>query len=345
MARAKSKKKFKVLESPKNEEEEREATVPSKGKAKKSKGTSFKVVAEEPVEEEKPKMPSTLIEPEIPKRKPQDKERKQSTEELKITMDYPKGATGNWQERFEAILNDILSRLERMENNYNALSDEISELREHVNEVETNIHELTALYDAISAQYNPFIDLTPQERRVIGGGALVEEESEGEVIEEELTPEGEEVIVESELKEAPGEELTAAEELDEFSIMTQVQPKRERVSKESYILPEIPDNSVSHMMAIKWTEFMLEKVGPGNIRKLLEYYGNLRWISDEVVSKILHQVMGLNTENIEAEYDTWKMNTDDHMKTLVFLEKIKGGDVGTIHAEEVQDWADDIKRR
>ena len=32
------------------------------------------------------------------------------------------------------------------------------------------------------------------------------------------------------------------------------------------------------------------------------------------------------------------------MKTLVFLEKIKGGDIGSIHIEEIHGIAEDIKK-
>ncbi len=261
-------------------------------------------------------------------------------DEMGMHLTTPKTAGGgSWQERFEGILNDVLSRMERLENTNNALSDEISELRENINELETNMHELTALYDAISAQYNPFIDLTPRERKLVSGGevAPVEEEGAG-------TEENAEEFEVAEIEEVPSEEgevlqTEGFEELGMGEALVEARPQR---VERGYILPDIPDNSMSHMMAIKWTEFMLQKVGPKNIRKLLEYYRSLRWISEKVVNNVLHQVQGLNTENIEAEYDTWKMNTDDHMKTLVFIEKIKGSEVGTIHAEEVQDIANDI---
>ncbi len=272
----------------------------------------FKIVEEE----EKPKF--RVVE-----------EKKEGEEELKISMGMPKVAGKSWQERFENILNDVVERIERLENSYRRLADDVESLRDNVSEIETNIHELTALYDALSAQFNPFIDLTPQQRRVISGEASVESEEEIE----ELTEEEEEELPEAEeLEEIP-------QELEEIT-----EEKKEIKPERRYILADIPDNSQSHMMAIKWTEFMLEKVGPSNIRKLLEYYRNLRWISDRVVSKIMHQVKGFDTEKIEPEYDDWRMSTDDHMKTLVFLEKIKGGDIGSLHMEEVQEVAEDIKR-
>ncbi len=336
-------KKFKMKSTAKKKPEQKKSEKP--GEAKKM---TFKPVSEEKKVEEKSAEQKNVVkkdEKQPPKKVESTKDNrkdKKRDEELKVKMAYPKGTAGTWQERFEGILNDILNRMERLENSHNTLSDEISEIRENVNELETNIHELTALYDAISAQYNPFIDLTPQERRVIGGETIqVEATSEESTSIESELPENlsDELSLEAEPME---EELAPAESFEELAPPQAETPMLQ--PRGGYILPDIPENSLSHMTAIKWTEFMLEKVGANNIRKLLEYYRDMRWISDRVMNKILHQVLGLNTESIEAEYDTWKMSTDDHMKTLVFIEKIKGGDVGTIHAEEVQDWADDIKR-
>ena len=262
------------------------------------------------------------------------------SEEIKVPMGYPKSKSPMQSARMDNVVNDISSKLEMMENNYSTFTDTIEELREKIEGIEANMHELTALYDALSAQYNPFIELTPEEKKM----PATEEESQGEIIEETLNENegGEELFKEDELnKEDFLGELSEGESLEpatEDSKSQQVQ------HHEGYLLPGIPDNSMSHMMAIKWTEFMLEKVGPKNIGKLLEYYQAMHWISDAVVRKIMHQVMGLDTEHFESEYDTWKMQTSDHMKSLVFIEKIKGGEIGTLHAEEAEDIAETIKR-
>ncbi len=262
--------------------------------------------------------------------------KKEEKEELKVKVGMPSTSGGSWQERYENIINDVLGRLERVENNNNVLSDEIEEIKESVSEIETNIHELTALYDALSAQYNPFIDLTPQQRKIIGG-----EEIKNEDVNEKNEVEEEEV--EEEIEGGEEENLPPAEPI-ELQENIEENVKKEVKREKGYILSDIPDNSESHMIAIKWTEFMIEKVGAENIRKLLEYYRMMRWISDGVVNKIMHQVRGLNTGDIKPEYQTWKMDTNDHMKTLIFLEKIKGGDMGTIQAEEIKEVVEDIKK-
>ncbi len=258
-------------------------------------------------------------------------EKEEKQEEMEMTVRYPKSAGGSWEERFENILNDVLARIEHLENNYNLVSDSVEEIKENVNNLETNMHELTALYDALSAQYNPFIELKPNEI-----------ESEKMSVENGM----EETSVETNVDNLGDEEEIDMEEPSEMINLDEEIPEQEVAQKNKieYLLPSIPDNSLSNMMAIKWTEFMLEKVGPKNIGKLLEYYRSMHWISDAVVHKIMHQVMGLITEDFSSEYDTWKMDTDDHMKSLVFIEKIKGGEVGTLHAEEVQEVAEDIKK-
>ncbi len=271
---------------------------------------------------------------EAPKNEPSD--------EISVPMGYPKSKAPMQNVRMDNVVNDIFSKLEMMENNYSTFADTIEELREKVESIEANMHELTALYDALSAQYNPFIELTPEEKKM----PTAEDETQGEIMEENLeeNDESESIFNEDELNEDEllGE-LSEGESL-EPAIEEEAKPQQVQQRYEGYLLPSIPDNSMSHMMAIKWTEFMLEKVGPKNIGKLLEYYQAMHWISEAVVRKIMHQVMGLDTEHFESEYDTWKMQTSDHMKSLVFIEKIKGGDIGTLHAEEAEDIAETIKR-
>jgi len=282
----------------------------------------------------KPEQRGFKVASQPPKNEPSD--------EIRVPMGYPKSKAPMQNARMDNVLNDIFSKLEMMENNYSTFADTIEELREKVESIEANMHELTALYDALSAQYNPFIELTPEEKKM----PTTEEEPQEEVMEESIeeSEEGDTLFKE-------GDELNEDELLGELSegealepVMEEEKPQQVQQRYEGYLLPSIPDNSMSHMMAIKWTEFMLEKVGPKNIGKLLEYYQAMHWISEVVVRKIMHQVMGLDTEHFESEYDTWKMQTSDHMKSLVFIEKIKGGDIGTLHAEEAEDIAETIKR-
>ena len=52
-------------------------------------------------------------------------------------------------------LNNTMEHLERV-------LDDMKDLRDGYSSVEKNLHELSALYDLISTQYNPFVDSTPQ---------------------------------------------------------------------------------------------------------------------------------------------------------------------------------------
>lgn len=80
-------------------------------------------------------------------------------------------------------LNNSLEHLERV-------LDDMKDLRDGYSSVEKNLHELSALYDLISTQYNPFVDSTPQASLFPGamngdvGGGETEEGASGAYVSE-----------------------------------------------------------------------------------------------------------------------------------------------------------------
>lgn len=85
---------------------------------------------------------------------------------------------------------------------------------------------------------------------------------------------------------------------------------------------------------LKWIEFLSEKTKQSQIPNLLAYYKKIGWIDDEIENKVLTYLSGSKSEIIEGledeeviveeDEDAWKLSIDDHSKSLIFIEKIKG---------------------
>jgi len=90
-------------------------------------------------------------------------------------------------------------------------------------------------------------------------------------------------------------------------------------------LSRIPEDVLSIMIAMKWLEFLIEKVGITNLPEVLEFYSDLGWISEEVVTKLLKYARG--TKPFHQDLD-WKpedkLTARDHMLSLLFIERLRG---------------------
>jgi len=62
-------------------------------------------------------------------------------------------------------------------------------------------------------------------------------------------------------------------------------------------------------------------VGRNNLSEVLEYYIDIGWISEEVCEKMIAYANGID---YYVERPTWKLLPDDHTKSLMFIEQLKG---------------------
>ncbi|UOY09800.1 hypothetical protein MU439_05950 [Methanonatronarchaeum sp. AMET6-2] len=90
-----------------------------------------------------------------------------------------------------------------------------------------------------------------------------------------------------------------------------------------------------------WLEFLINKVGHSGLEETLEYYHKVGWISNEALEELLKLSSGLgpyikNDEWEPPEYITKeeadiapdnKFAASDHIKSLVYIEKIAGRDM------------------
>jgi flagellar protein FlaD len=101
---------------------------------------------------------------------------------------------------------------------------------------------------------------------------------------------------------------------------------RTESEKQQYIddnvkLQTIDNKAETSIILLNWIEFLLEKVGRNNLSEVLEYYIDIGWISEEVCEKMLAYANGID---YYVERPTWKLLPDDHTKSLMFIEQLKG---------------------
>lgn len=79
-----------------------------------------------------------------------------------------------------------------------------------------------------------------------------------------------------------------------------------------------PETSI---ILLNWIEFLMEKVGRNNLFDVLEYYMEIGWISEEVSSKMMAYASGID---YFVERPSWKLLPEDHTKSLLFIEQLRG---------------------
>ncbi len=119
---------------------------------------------------------------------------------------------------------------------------------------------------------------------------------------------------------------------NEKNIISEKIESNEKVMQQEFLsgprLSKVEPTFTSDIILMKWIESMCKKVGKENLPRLLEYYVDLNWISDEILTLLLTYSKGIG---ITAEQSENKRFTDllstDHMKSLLFIEKLRGNKI------------------
>ncbi|VVB85720.1 Archaeal flagella protein [uncultured archaeon] len=86
-------------------------------------------------------------------------------------------------------------------------------------------------------------------------------------------------------------------------------------------LPFLDNKPETSIVLLNWIEFLMEKVGRNNLADVLEYYIDIGWISQEVSSKMENYASGID---YYVEKPSWKLLPEDHTKSLLFIEQLRG---------------------
>jgi len=90
-------------------------------------------------------------------------------------------------------------------------------------------------------------------------------------------------------------------------------------------LEKIPNDMVSTMMALKWLEFLIDRVGMQNLEDVLDFYYQIGWISEDVLYTMLRYAEGIRPHHREPDWrPDEKLTIQDHMVSLLFIERLRG---------------------
>jgi len=91
-------------------------------------------------------------------------------------------------------------------------------------------------------------------------------------------------------------------------------------------LIEIPGDTESIIILMKWLQNLIDKCGRPNLSNILDYYVDIGWISDDVKITLIDYSQGITGE--ERIGKTGKEISDlpskDHIESLLFIQKLKG---------------------
>ena len=76
---------------------------------------------------------------------------------------------------------------------------------------------------------------------------------------------------------------------------------------------------------MKWLQFLIDKVGKENLVDVLDYYVDVGWISEKIISNLIDYSEGI-TENtkVDEKKKLSDLQAKDHIQSLLFIQRLKG---------------------
>jgi flagellar protein FlaD len=240
----------------------------------------------------------------------------------------------------EAIKN-IESQVNKIDQMVSAEKKGTEEFKDRLDKIDETVLELLSLYEVVSSTVNPFVGDkdSPVNQKLADIEKKMEEFGQRK---SEIPPN----LLEDFEKKLKGLE-TAIEELKKMVIESVKSPPKQRDMLEGtqasqnpvvpaakqntpqYIeeyssgvrLPFLDNRPETSIVLLNWIEFLMEKVGRNNLFDVLEYYIEIGWISEEVSAKMMAYANGID---YYVERPTWKLLPEDHTKSLLFIEQLRG---------------------
>ncbi len=255
-------------------------------------------------------------------------------------------------------------KINKLEGAVSSTKSSVGEFKDRLDKIDESLLELLSLYEVVSSTVNPFvgdkgmvpnekldqiekrIDILSQKPSEIPPNIKEEYDIKFKALEgslEELTqlmdsaPPNQEDMIRN-VSEQVMERIKPLIEqmkpmLEQHLQQTASQTSSVTPDSGKTIVPDLqyPDENIklqyldnkaeTSIILLNWIEFLLEKVGRNNLSEVLEYYIDIGWISEEVCEKMLAYANGID---YYVERPTWKLLPDDHTKSLMFIEQLKG---------------------
>lgn len=224
------------------------------------------------------------------------------------------------------------------------------------------ISSATKISEDIKEEITKLEDNSEEELQVDGeardeNSSTVEESGEDQTPQEEL--ECDETEEDVEPVAMPSEELTSKPDVSKKtdSVSTAIDMEvinmangLPNVSNKKCRLEELPEDTLSTMLVFKWLEFLISRVGLSNLIDILDYYYNLGWISEKVVNRLIKISKNMKYLNEEFRKPMDKMISEDHIVSLLYIEKLAGRPIPVDELESmdreinrIKKWAEELQ--
>lgn len=224
-------------------------------------------------------------------------------------------------------------KLNKIESSVSASKNRVDEFKERLDKIDESLLELLSLYEVVSSTVNPFVG----EKENVQNEKIEQYDIKFKALEtslEELTqivnsnPVDQETLIKNISEQVMERIKSVLEQKPQQGDTTIVASPKTSVRASQYAGDDIEvklkflnNSTETSIIILNWIEFLLEKVGRNNLAEVLEYYIDIGWISEEVCSKMIAYANGID---YYVERPTWKLLPDDHTKSLMFIEQLKG---------------------
>jgi len=302
--------------------------------------------------------------------------------DFKLVMGAPEMETQAPMVRLDSVekaIDEAIRRIDMTDRSAEAVTHDINQVKESIGRIEANMRELTSLYDLISSQVNPFIDVDQGTMGTEAGSAetpsfdtLFEptpEVSPGQIGAEGVPPALEGTPPQGLYATGPGVTVSG----EPMGLGTGGVPGERplRVAR----LTQIGSDPTCLIALVRWIEFLLTRVKRDQVKSLLSFYVRIGWVSEGIRDHIIDVIRGIKpmptgakvvTTTVEAPkdkegdvvmsygkervqetslagaaqkqplLDDWRMSIEDHMRSLIFIERVRGTEVNKDKLEDLE---------
>ena len=249
----------------------------------------------------------------------------------------------------EAVKN-LESQLSKIEQTVSSGKKGTDDYKERLDKIDETVLELLSLYEVVSSTVNPFVDskANPLAEKLTDIEKKVEELSQKTLeVPSDLTQDfdnkfkalesnidelkkivdsnvaNQDVLVEKVAGQVL-EHIRGKSGISSVPRAAQVvgPPQESQYSEDDGVkLVSLDNRPETSIILLNWIQFLMEKVGRNNLTDILEYYVDIDWISEEVSSEMLDYASGID---YFVERPTWKLLPEDHTRSLLFIEQLRG---------------------
>lgn len=224
-------------------------------------------------------------------------------------------------EKLEELLEEGEEAPEQLTEKIEKIHEKLEEIAEKV-ETQTVAKKLEETQEKLEEIHEKVEAGVSEEKLATAENSTAGETKELVEREEVEKPEVVEIAPEEVAHEEGGVKMTKTEKIqiprDIASLLFEEEPKKARLEK-------LPEDIASTMIALKWLGFLIDRVGIQNLEKVLEFYYEIGWISEEVLNQLLCYAKGTRPHHRDPEWKpAEKLTIQDHIINLLFIERLRG---------------------